>query len=57
MDAVVAHGRFRRTSSPKCASISVAGADHVMLLPAIGGDFATGVDQLEQIRAGASRAG
>lgn len=26
-----------------------AGADHVAILPALGGDFATGIDQLEQI--------
>ena len=29
-----------------------AGADHVALLLPIGGDFATGVDQLEQVRLG-----
>jgi probable F420-dependent oxidoreductase len=42
---------------PSCAHIAAqvsehlgAGADHVALLPAIGGDFAAGVDELERIK-------
>jgi len=47
MNAVVAHG------SPEGIGVKArehlaAGADHVALLLPVGGDFATGVDQLEQ---------
>ena len=48
MNAVVAHG------NPEGIGVKVrehlaAGADHVALLLPVGGDFATGVDQLEQV--------
>lgn len=49
VNAVVAHGRPGDIIA-KVREHLVAGADHVVLLPAIGGDFATGVEQLEQIR-------
>jgi probable F420-dependent oxidoreductase len=49
VNALVAHGRPGDIIA-KVREHLVAGADHVVLLPAIGGDFATGVEHLEQIR-------
>ncbi|SPM40377.1 Flavin-dependent oxidoreductase, luciferase family (includes alkanesulfonate monooxygenase SsuD and methylene tetrahydromethanopterin reductase), partial [Mycobacterium numidiamassiliense] len=49
VNAVVAHGRPGDIIATVRAHL-VAGADHVVLLPAIGGEFAAGIEQLEQIR-------
>jgi probable F420-dependent oxidoreductase len=48
VNAVVAHGNPAGITV-KVREHLVAGADHVTLLLPIGGDFATGVDQLEQV--------
>jgi probable F420-dependent oxidoreductase len=48
VNAVVAHGNPAGIGV-KVREHLVAGADHVALLLPIGGDFATGVDQLEQV--------
>jgi len=48
VNAVVAHGN-PEDIGVKVREHLVAGADHVALLLPVGGDFATGVDQLEQV--------
>ena len=48
VNAVVAHGNPEGIGV-KVREHLVAGADHVALLLPVGGDFATGVDQLEQV--------
>jgi probable F420-dependent oxidoreductase len=48
VNAVVAHGNPAGIAV-KVREHVVAGADHVTLLVPIGGDFATGVEQLEQV--------
>jgi probable F420-dependent oxidoreductase len=48
VDAVVAHCDSTAIAA-KASQHLAAGADHVTLLPAIGGEFAAGVDQLEQL--------
>jgi probable F420-dependent oxidoreductase len=48
VDALVAHGDPAAIAA-KVREHLVAGADHVTLLLPIGGDFATGVDQLERL--------
>jgi probable F420-dependent oxidoreductase len=51
VNVLVAQGN-PATIAVKVREHVAAGADHVALLPAIGGDFATGVDQLEEIALG-----
>jgi probable F420-dependent oxidoreductase len=46
--AIVAHGDLA-TISAKAREHLAAGADHVVLMCPMGGDFAAGVDQLEQL--------
>lgn len=48
VDAVVAHGDSTAIAV-KASEHLAAGADHVTLLPAVGGEFAAGVDQLERL--------
>jgi probable F420-dependent oxidoreductase len=48
VNAVVAHGN-PDDIGVKVREHLVAGADHIALLLPVGGDFATGVDQLEQV--------
>lgn len=48
VDSVVAQC-YSKSIDVKVREQLVAGADHITLLPSIGGDFATGVDQLEHL--------
>jgi alkanesulfonate monooxygenase SsuD/methylene tetrahydromethanopterin reductase-like flavin-dependent oxidoreductase (luciferase family) len=56
VDALVAHGDPAAVAA-KVREHLVAGADHVTLLLPSGGDFATGVDQLEQLAPALGRLG
>ena len=48
VDAIVAHGDSAAIAA-KVREHLAAGADHVALLPPIGGEFGVGIDQLEQL--------
>jgi probable F420-dependent oxidoreductase len=48
IDAIVAHGDAAAVVA-KVHEHLAAGADHVTLLPPIGGEFSAGIDQLEQL--------
>ena len=56
VNALVAHGDPAAVAA-KVREHLAAGADHVTLLLPIGGDFATGVDQLEQLAPALDRLG
>ncbi|HEX3790356.1 MAG TPA: TIGR03620 family F420-dependent LLM class oxidoreductase [Pseudonocardiaceae bacterium] len=51
VDTIVAHGDAAAIADLVRAHLT-AGADHVSLLPPIGTDFATGIDQLERLAPG-----
>lgn len=48
VNALVAHGDSARIAA-KVSEHLEAGADHVVLLPAIGGEFGAGIDQFEEL--------
>ena len=48
VDAIVGHGDPAAIAAKVCEHVA-AGADHVSLMLPIGGDFAVGVEQLEQL--------